>query len=105
MQVDDEPHFTLFLIAGLNQQHTNQVHLSWHHTLVAAAGVAPLSVAHVRGCSPSAWLRIDRATAVQLTERPFPVVCRSLRGMYPYYTSRGEHSDSVLFKCTLMLLL
>ena len=52
---------------------------------------------------------IDEGPAVQLTEHPFPVLCRSLRGMYPYYTSRGEPSHTVLHACaansTLMQIL
>lgn len=40
-------------------------------------------------------LGIDEGPAVQLTEHPFPVLCRSLRGMYPYYTSRGGPSHTV----------
>ena len=37
VQVEDEPHFTLFVISRLNQQHVNQVRLAWHSSALACA--------------------------------------------------------------------
>ena len=44
VQVEDEPHFTLFVISSLNQQHVNQVCLTWHQVCLHVALL--MSTAH-----------------------------------------------------------